>query len=94
MRVTKAMKEFVEESLSKKRLEKNKEFRAAYDKRKDQAYEEIKALLPELYDKIDNILIKYDMDLVNQSRYESKGRTSEEIIGGIYDSYIKKSKRI
>lgn len=92
MRVTKAMKEFVEESLSKKRLEKNKEFRAAYDKRKDQAYEEIKALLPELYDKIDNILIKYDMDLVNQSRYESKGRTSEEIIRGIYDSYIKNQK--
>lgn len=92
MKVTKAMKEYVEENLNKKREEKNKEFRAAYDKRKDQAYEEIKALLPELYDKIDNILIKYNMDLVNQSKYESQGRMSEEIISGVYDRYIKNQK--
>jgi hypothetical protein len=92
MRVTKAMKEFVEESLNKKRLEKNKEFSAAYDERKNKAYEEIKNLLPELYDKIDDVLIKYNMDLVNQSRYESKGRTSEEIIRGIYDAYIRNQK--
>ena len=92
MRVTKAMKEYVEENLDKKRQEKNKEFRAAYDERKKKACEEIEALLPELYDKIDNILIKYDMDLINQSKYESQGRMAEEVIRGIYDSYIRNQK--
>lgn len=92
MRVTKAMKDFVEESLNEKRQEKNKEFRAAYDERKNKACEEIEALLSGLYEKIDNILIKYDMDLINQSKYESEGRMSEEIIGGIHDRYIKNQK--
>jgi hypothetical protein len=92
MRVTKAMKEYVEENLDKKRQEKNKEFSAAYKERKKKACEEIEALLPELYDKIDSILIKYDMDLVNQSKYESQGRMSEEIISGVYDRYIKNQK--
>ena len=92
MRVTKAMKEYVEENLNKKRQEKNKEFRVAYDERKKKACEEIEALLPELYDKIDNILIKYGMDLVNQSKYESEGRMSEEIISGVRDTYIRNQK--
>lgn len=92
MRVTKAMREYVEENLNKKRQKKNKEFCAAYDERKNKACEEIEALLPELYDKIDNILTKYDMDLVNQSKYESERKMSEQIVRGVYDSYIRNQK--
>ena len=94
MRVTKAIKEFVEETLDERRLKKNKEFRAAYDERRKKACEEIEALLPELYDKIDDILIKYDMDLVNQAKYESEKRMSEKIVDGIYDRYIKNQKKL
>lgn len=32
------------------------------------------------------------MDLVNQAKYESKGRISKEIIRGVYDSYIRNQK--
>lgn len=52
MRVTKAMKEYVEESLSKKRQEKNNEFRAAYDERKKKPAKKLKHYYPNFMRKL------------------------------------------
>lgn len=87
MRVTKAMKDYVEENLNEKRLKKDKEFSAAYKERKKKACEEIEALLPDLYKKIENILIKYNMD-IECKRDSSNNAMPEKIVQGVYDAYI------
>ena len=62
MKITKVIREFMEEILSAKRLEVNKEARADYDARRKACIEEIKALRESMREPVENILRKYDMD--------------------------------
>ena len=62
MKITKVIREFMEETLSAKRLEVNKEARADYDARRKACIEELKALRESMREPIENILRKYDMD--------------------------------
>ena len=62
MKITKVIREFMEETLSAKRLEVNKEARADYDARRKACIEELKALRESMREPVENILRKYDMD--------------------------------
>lgn len=63
MKMTKVIREYMEETLSAKRLEMNKEARADYDARRKACIEEIEALRESMREPIENILRKYDMDM-------------------------------
>lgn len=63
MKITKVIREFMEETLSAKRLEVNKEARSDYDARRKACIEELKALRQSMRDPVENILRKYDMDM-------------------------------
>ena len=63
MKITKVIREFMEETLSAKRLEVNKEARADYDARRKACIEEIEALRESMREPIENILRKYGMDM-------------------------------
>ena len=62
MKITKVIREFMEETLSAKRLEVNKEARADYDARRNACIDELKALRESMREPVENILRKYDMD--------------------------------
>ena len=62
MKITKVIREFMEETLSAKRLEVNKEARADYDARRKACIDELKALRESMREPVENILRKYDMD--------------------------------
>ena len=61
MKMTKVIREYMEETLSAKRLEVNKEARADYDARRKACIEEIEALRESMREPIENILRKYGM---------------------------------
>lgn len=63
MKITKVIREFMEETLSAKRLEANNKARADYDARREACIEELKALRESMREPIENILRKYDMDM-------------------------------
>ena len=63
MKMTKIIREYMEETLSAKRLEMNKKARADYDARRKACIEELKALRESMREPIENILRKYDMDM-------------------------------
>lgn len=63
MKMTKVIREYMEETLSAKRLEVNKEARADYDARRKACIEELKALRESMREPVENILRKYDMDM-------------------------------
>lgn len=63
MKMTKVIREYMEETLSEKRLEANKKARADYDARREACIEELKALRESMREPIENILRKYDMDM-------------------------------
>lgn len=63
MKITKVIREYMEETLSAKRLEVNKEARADYDARRKACIEELKALRESMREPVENILRKYDMDM-------------------------------
>ena len=63
MKMTKVIREYMEETLSAKRLEMNKESRADYDARRKACIEEIEALRESMREPIENILRKYGMDM-------------------------------
>ena len=63
MKMTKVIREYMEEVLSAKRLEVNKEARADYDARRNACIEELKALRESMREPVENILRKYDMDM-------------------------------
>lgn len=63
MKMTKVIREYMEETLSAKRLEVNKEARADYDARRQACIEELKALRESMREPIENILRKYGMDM-------------------------------
>ena len=62
MKMTKVIREYMEETLSAKRLEVNKEARADYDARRQACIDELKALHESMREPVENILRKYDMD--------------------------------
>ena len=63
MKMTKVIREYMDETLSAKRLEANKKARADYDARRKACIEEIEALRESMREPIENILRKYDMDM-------------------------------
>ena len=63
MKITKVIREYMEETLSAKRLEANKKSRADYDVRRKACIEEIEALRESMREPIENILRKYGMDM-------------------------------
>ena len=63
MKMTKVIREYMEETLSAKRLEENKKSRADYDARRKACIEEIEALRESMREPIENILRKYGMDM-------------------------------
>ena len=63
MKMTKVIREYMEETLSAKRVEMNKEARADYDARRKACIDELEALRESMRKPIENILRKYDMDM-------------------------------
>lgn len=63
MKMNKVIREYMEETLSAKRLEANKGARADYNARCKACVEELKALRESMREPIENILRKYDMDM-------------------------------
>lgn len=63
MKITKVIREYMEETLSAKRLKADKEARADYDARRKACIEEIEALRESMREPVENILRKYDMDM-------------------------------
>ena len=63
MKMTKVIREYMEETLSAKRLKANKETRADYDARRKACIEEIEALRENMREPVENILHKYGMDM-------------------------------
>lgn len=63
MKMTKVIREYMEETLSAKRLEANKKSRADYDARRKACIDELEALRESMREPIENILRKYDMDV-------------------------------
>lgn len=62
MKITKVIREYMEEVLDTKRREADKEARADYDARRKACIEEIEALRESLREPVENILRKYGMD--------------------------------
>ena len=63
MKMTKVIREYMEETLSAKRLEANKKSRADYDARRQACIDELEALRESMREPIENILRKYGMDM-------------------------------
>lgn len=63
MKITKVIREYMEETLSAKRLEANKKGRADYDARRKACLEELETLRESMRESVENILRKYDMDM-------------------------------
>lgn len=63
MKMTKVIREYMEETLSAKRLEANKKSRADYEARRKACIEEIEVLRESMREPIENILRKYGMDM-------------------------------
>lgn len=63
MKITKVIREFMEDTLSAKRVKANKEARADYDARRKACIEELKDLRESMREHVENILRKYDMDM-------------------------------
>lgn len=63
MKITKIIREFMEETLSEKRAAANKEARADYDARRKACIEELEVLRESMREPVENILRKYDMDV-------------------------------
>ena len=61
MKMTKVIREYMEETLSAKRVEMNKETRADYDARRKACIDELKALRESMREPVENILRKYGM---------------------------------
>lgn len=63
MKITKVIREFMEETLSAKRLKADKDARADYDARRKACIEELEALRESMREPVENILRKYGMDM-------------------------------
>lgn len=61
MKMTKVIREYMDETLSVKRLEANKKGRADYDARRKACIDELNALRESMREPVENILRKYGM---------------------------------
>lgn len=86
MKITKVIREYMEEVLNAKRNEANKEARADYDARRKACIEEIEALRESLREPINNILRKYGMDTEYTPSYYPKSMFDE--VWYMHDSSI------
>ena len=87
MKLTKVLREYVEEQMNKARYEANKEASASYKKRREDVEAEIKEYLAEVVNPhIEAILKANDMDL-EVSRYGDKMSAPEAILL-LYSQYI------
>lgn len=86
MKITKVIREFMEETLSAKRVAANKEARADYDARRKACIEEIEALRESIREPVENILRKYGMDTEYARGYNPKPMFDE--IWYMHDSSI------
>ena len=87
MKMTKVIREYMEETLSAKRVEMNKEARADYDARRKACIDELEALRESMREPVEKILRKYDMDMEYGS-YNPKPMFDE--IWYMHDSSIQK----
>lgn len=92
MKITKVIREFMEETLSAKRLEANNKARADYDARRKACIEEIEALRESVRDPVNKILRKYNMDTTYLCTYDSKSMFDE--IWYMRDASIQNQKEI
>lgn len=72
MKMTKVIREYMEEVLNAKRNEANKETRADYDARRKACIEEIEFLRESMREPVENILSKYNMDTIDLPNYDPK----------------------
>lgn len=81
MRVTKTMKEVIEQKLDEKRMEANRAARADYEKRRSACIDEISAIIEDTRTTVNVILAKYGMD-VSARDYKGavQGASFDEII--------------
>ena len=86
MKMTKIIREYMDETLSVKRRKVDKEARADYDARREACVEELKALRESMREPIENILRKYGMDMEYARSYNPKPMFDE--IWYMHDSSI------
>lgn len=86
MKITKVIREYMEEVLNTKRNEANKEARADYDARRKACIEEIEALRENMREPVENILRKYGMDTEYTPGYYPKSMFDE--VWCMHDSSI------
>lgn len=72
MKITKVIREYMEEVLNAKRNEANKEARADYDARRKACIEEIEVLRESMREPVENVLRKYNMDTIDLPNYDPK----------------------
>lgn len=77
MKITKIIREFMEETLSEKRVAANKEARADYDARRKACIEEIEVLRESMREPVENILRKYGMDTEYTQCYDRRSMFDE-----------------
>lgn len=87
MKITKVIREFMEETLSAKRAAANKKARADYDARLKACIEEIEALRQSVRQPVENILRKYNMDTEYTQFYDPKPMFDE--IWCMHDSSVR-----
>lgn len=85
MKITKVIREYMEEVLNAKRNEANKKACADYDARRKACIEEIEALRESLREPVENILRKYGMDTEYMNYYS---RTMFDEVWCMHDSSI------
>ena len=87
MRITKVIREYMEEVLTKKRLEANKNERAEYDARRGKCKEELQKLLTSINEDTLRILRKYGMD--TEMKVYGNLKNAPEAIFSFNPPYIK-----
>ena len=87
MRITKVIRDYMEEVLSKKRLEVNNNERAEYDARCEKCKEELGKLLTTINEDALHILRKYDMD--REIKVYGNMKSAPEAIFSFNPMYVK-----
>lgn len=86
MKITKVIREYMEDVLNAKRCEANEKTRADYDARRKACIEEIEALRESMREPVNNILRKYGMDTEYTPSYYPKSMFDE--VWYMHDSSI------
>ena len=87
MRITKVIRDYMEEVLSKKRLEVNNNERAEYDARCEECKEELRKLLTAINEDALHILCKYGMD--GEIKAYGNMKSAPEAIFSFNPMYVK-----